>query len=176
MTADEKNQFDALRSLWQAAVDRHNRRWDYEWKFSLAVWTSFAAFAGALLSGSVFSGPSKSWLGEVAFSFLAVVVISVVGGMVRGAYEKWVDGAVEANLLDRDVAAHYEDQLLKFPEMDLLSDLKTRIDEAREKRRVKPPEDWSITNEKQITRVLYWSVLAAAVLVFVARVLSSLGS
>lgn len=97
MTEVEKNQFDALSTLWKGAWDQFNERRKYEFQISIAVWTAIGSFSGFLLS--------KDNL-KIDKTFAIGVIIGLIWILVL--YFNWTYGLAKANKKDRSKAFHYE--------------------------------------------------------------------
>ena len=77
MTDDERNRFESMDSLRQAAYDSFNDRRSYEWKFSLSIWTALAVLLAGLVQPAK-DGASFPLEGAAVWLVAAIVGVLIV--------------------------------------------------------------------------------------------------
>jgi len=93
----QKDKFDSLTVLWQGAWNQFNERRRYEWKGSMAVWTFYAAYMTAILSGK-FPTLGQQW----------PVLVSVLLAILAILHFRWLHGIASRNQIDQKIALSYE--------------------------------------------------------------------
>jgi hypothetical protein len=115
MRAEEKNRFDALETLRQAAWTAFTGRRSFEWKVCLALWAGIGAYIGTLLSGKVTPQTPHMWGATAA----AVVIV------LSHAY--WIYGLARANELDKEQAFFFRDAMMAELSMEFPKDVIEKI-------------------------------------------------
>jgi hypothetical protein len=104
LTPEQKNLFDALSSLREAAWTRYDRRRDFEWKLSFGIWTMLATLTGFLLTDKLSTQVQQQqhavFIGVAVF---VVVVFSIHFSLQLGIRRK--------HKRDLEVAGHYAKRL-----------------------------------------------------------------
>lgn len=111
MTDGEKRRFDALETLRKSAWDSFDKRRTFEWKICISLWTAFAAYIGAVLTGRLTDRIGLS-------TIIAVLSASI---LIVGLHTSWIRGLGRANRLDRKIAFYFCDLMIqelsvRFPE------------------------------------------------------------
>ena len=101
--ADEiKNRIDALELLRKSAMERYEWRAQVEWKLCLALWTAFAAFIAAVLTGK----------DPASLKMPAVFVVAIVALTVCGLHWWWLSGLRRAQHLDNRISFFFRDTMM----------------------------------------------------------------
>ena len=101
MTDDERNRFESMDSLRQAAYNSFNDRRSYEWKFSLSIWTALAVLLAGLVQPAQ-DGASFPLKGAAVW-----LVAAIVGVLLVLLHAYWSNGASRANSVDKGVALYF---------------------------------------------------------------------
>lgn len=149
MTDDERNRFESMDSLRQAAYDSFNDRRSYEWKFSLSIWTALAV----LLAGIV--QPAKDGASFPLKGAAVWLVAAIVGVLLVLLHAYWNNGASRANSVDKGVALYFARAMQAMLSLPFDGDLEKKI-EALPK-----TEGW--TQWSHLAQVAITALLALAV-------------
>lgn len=116
MTNEDKNKFDALEQLRAAAWDSFDKRRTYEWRICIALWTAFAAFIGAVVTG------------RVATTTPVAVGTTIIALAVLILHHFWLRGLSRAHETDKR-----EDVFFRRQMMDMLGLQFSEEDKAHHK-------------------------------------------
>lgn len=121
LTADEKSQFDALKSAADFWWERFDKRVTYIWRVSISLWTVLVGYIGIIISGK-FAG-----FGATS-SCLTIVIVVVAGILLFFLHLLYIINAGKAHKCDRDKFHTYEKKYMELikvqydPELEKLSD------------------------------------------------------
>jgi amino acid transporter len=118
-----KNRFDSLSSLWEGAWDQFNKRREYEFKYTIAVWTVFASFIALVITGSLLQAPGNIFV---------IIGAAVCFGLISFFHIIWIKGLGERNRRDRKIAIHYEGIMQELSDSKFPDELQKDVDGSRE--------------------------------------------
>jgi hypothetical protein len=121
MTNDDKNKFDALEQLRAAAWDSFDKRRNFEWRVCIALWTAFAAFIGAVLTGKAPSTTTTATGGTIIIA-LAIIILHCI----------WLHGLCRANKADKDIAVFFEEQMMVMLNTEFSNNIKEQLKTIRD--------------------------------------------
>jgi len=116
MSTDEDSKIEAISRICEIAWLNFDRRRSYEWKFSIAIWTSIAAFIALTLQGKISPTPPKPAFWFVAFLIWILQIIFQIFVKLSNRVDQKKALKYE-ELLNHAIGQEFEDtrgKILKF--------------------------------------------------------------
>ncbi len=151
MDTNSKNKFDALATLWKGAWENFNVRRQYEFKFTFALWTAFAAFISIIITSESETINHNYLIGTI-----------IIGGLISLLHLWFIVGIGRAHNLDREIAIHYERKMQLLSDSEFPQELKTKITQSH-KRMGKLLRNWSHFTQAIITILLYLGAILSII-------------
>ena len=120
MTNEDKNKFDALEQLRAAAWESFDKRRPFEWRVCIALWTAFAAFIGALVTGKGVIPTTASAVGTTVIA-LTILVLHYI----------WLRGLGHAHEADKHIHLFFNGQMMDMLGVQFPEKLATRLAATR---------------------------------------------
>lgn len=107
MSEYDNHKVDVLTNLGKAAWDSFEARRQIGWKLSLALWTPFAAFIGAVITG-------KGNAQAIPTNAVTVILVFVFSVMIFVLYYWFLKGMSSAQERDKKIAFYYRDRVMEI--------------------------------------------------------------
>jgi hypothetical protein len=119
LTPNEKNMFDALKSVADFWWGRFDKRIDSIWRLTITLWTALAAYLGLAISGRI-------TLHSIWGAF-------IIGILILLTHYFYMYNASKAHKLDRKKFSEIENIYLKLIEFEFSDETRKQSEEAHNK-------------------------------------------